>query len=115
MSTPLAQWFQDLPAFNGLLAAFVIPAGHAPVIRSWSDDLTPDGIAAAHQQIKDVVEVLETSRMPARKLRWIFGRTVIYFEHRRDGAGLCLITTHDPWTGDGDVVPTLIADFRAAG
>jgi hypothetical protein len=39
---------------------------------------------------------------------------VVYFERRKDGAGMCLITTHDPWAGEGDIITQLIAEFRAA-
>ena len=114
MSTALQSWLQQMPAFHGLLAAYVVVPQNQPEIRSWSEEFGGEAVAALHRQVQDVLEVLDTGQMPARKLRWIFERTVVYFERRKDGAGMCLITTHDPWAGEGDNITQLIAEFRAA-
>ena len=44
--------------------------------------------------------------------RSIFEKTVVYFERRPDGADMCLVTSHDPWVGEGETISTLISDFR---
>lgn len=114
MNSALQSWIDDLPEFPGLLAAYVLPAQEEPRIRSWSEKCTIEGVQSLHRQVGDVVEVLDAGQIPARKLRWIFGSTVVYFERRKDGAGMCLITSQDPWVGEGDIITQLITDFRSA-
>jgi hypothetical protein len=114
MSSAHQIWIERVPGFPGLLGACVMAPQQEPEIRSWSEDFTADGIRTLQRQVADVLEVLDAGQMPARKLRWIFERTVVYFERRRDGAGMCLITTHDPWAGESEIITKLIADFRDA-
>jgi hypothetical protein len=114
MNADLPSWLKDLQGFQGLLGACVAPPHQRPQVRSWSGDCTEEGISALHRQVQDVVDVLESQQMPARKLRWIFDRSVVYFERRKDGAGMCLITSHDPWIGDGENITRLIDEFRGA-
>lgn len=114
MSSPLQSWLEGVPEFPGLLGAYVTAPQHEPDVRSWSQDFTTEGIRSLHRQVHDVIDVLDAGQMPARKLRWIFEETVVYFERRKDGCGMCLITTHDPWVGEGEIITGLIADFRGA-
>lgn len=114
MSQPLESWLERVPTFPGLLGAYVASPQQQPDVRSWSDACTAEGIQALHGQMSDVVDVLDAGEMPARKLRWIFGKAVVYFERRKDGARMCLITTHDPWVGENDTITNLITDFRSA-
>ena len=114
MTTGLQSWLQRMPEFHGLLAAYVVTPPDPPETRVWSGDFSGAAVVSLHRQIQDVLDVLDAGQMPSRKLRWIFDRTVVYFERRKDGAGMCLITTHDPWAGEGDVITQLIAEFRSA-
>ena len=114
MSDPLESWLERVPAFAGLLRAFAVAPQRELLIRSWSEEHGVEEIRALHRVVHDVVEVLEARQMPARKLRWIFGQTVIYFERRKDGAAMCLITTREPWVGESEYITELIAEFRYA-
>lgn len=114
MSTALQSWLEQVPEFNGLLAVYAVAPGQPPHLRSCAEDFNSEAILALHRQINDVLDVLEAGQNPARKLRWIFDQTVVYFERRKDSAGMCLITTHDPWVGEGDTITDLIAEFRNA-
>jgi hypothetical protein len=114
MSSPLHSWLAALPAFNGLLGAYIADQHQTPDARSWSERYSPDALCALHRQVCDVIEVLAAGDLPARKLRWIFDQSVVYYERRPDGVGLCLITTHDPWTGDSDTITQIIHQFRNA-
>lgn len=113
MSDTLQQWFQQLPGFSGLFAGCLLRPGREAVVRSWSEDLTSEKVSGMPRQINDVVEVLQSCKLPALKLRWIFEGSVVYYESRRDGAGLCLITSHEPWVSEGDSVNDLISEFRS--
>jgi hypothetical protein len=115
MSNAVQDWLEQVPGCPGLLGAYVLAPQQEPEARCWSDDITPDGIQAMHRQVQDVLDVLDAGQMPARKLRWIFEHTVVYFERRKDGAGMCLVTTQEPWVGESEIITQLIADFRAAG
>lgn len=114
MSDAFQSWLERVPAFNGLLGAYVAAPQQPPRVRSWSEDCGSGAIQSLHRQVGDVVEVLEAVQLPARRLRWIFGRTVVYFERHKNGAAMCLITTHDPWVGESELINNLIADFRTA-
>ncbi|MCU0772223.1 MAG: hypothetical protein MUE94_10720 [Verrucomicrobia bacterium] len=112
MSNALQLWLAQIPTCNGLLGAYLVEPGREPEVRSWSERCQTAGIQALHRQVRDVLDVLGARDMPARKLRWIFEETVVYYERRPDGAGLCLISTHDLWIGEGEVITGLIQDFR---
>ena len=114
MSASAQSWLDAIPSITGLMAAYVNSPQQPPLIRSWSYDCSHEGIKALHRQVQDVLDVLEAGRMPTQKLRWIFDRTVVYYERRSDGAGMCLVTSHDPWIGDGEGITLLINEFRAA-
>lgn len=116
MSDALQSWLDQVPAFAGLLGAFVTVSRQREQcqIRLWSDAYRHEGIQSLQRHVQDVIEVLDAEQMPARKLRWIFEQTVVYFERRKDGAGMCLITTHEPWVGESEVISNLIAQFRSA-
>lgn len=112
MSPALQSWLHAIPDFHGLLAAYVVIPQQEPEVRSWSPDFNDEAILTMHRQVQDVLDVLDAGKIPARKLRWIFEKAVVYLERRKDGAGMCLITTHDPWVGEGDNITDLISDFR---
>ena len=114
MSPALQSWLDGIPAFPGLLGAYAVEKEETPSIRSCSEECSANGIASLHRQVRDVVDVLDTGDLPARKLRWIFERAVVYFERRQDGTGMCLITTHDPWIGEGETITQVIDAFRQA-
>ena len=114
MSPALQSWLDGLPAFPGLLGAYAVEHEQTPTIRSYAEECGVNGIASLHRQVRDVVDVLDTGELPARKLRWIFEHAVVYFERRHDGAGMCLITTHDPWIGEGEIITQVIDAFRKA-
>jgi len=114
MSAALQSWLDQISAFNGLLAAYVVAPHQPPVVRSCAEEFNIEGVLSLHRQVSDVLEVLDAGNNPTRKLRWIFQQTVVYFERRKDGAGMCLITSHDPWVGESDTISNLIAGFRAA-
>lgn len=112
MSHPFEAWFNELPGFSGLFAGSLTLPDQKPLARSWSSEFKTSTVANLQRQAADVIDVLQAGKLPARKLRWIFGRTVVYFERRLDGADLCLITSHDLWVGEGEAITTLISDFR---
>ncbi len=115
MNQALQSWLARIPSFPGLLAAYVAEPANPPQVRSCSDRFKAEGIQALDRQVRDVLDVLDAGEIPARKLRWIFEETVVYYERRKDGAGMCLLTTHDPWVGEGEIINNLIHDFRNAG
>ena len=113
MNDALQHWFEQLPGFPGLFATCLLCPGREAVVRSWSPEFAPDAVAGMPRQITDIIEVLQASKLPSVKLRWIFEKSVMYYERRRDGAGLCLITSHEPWIGECESVTDLIEEFRS--
>jgi hypothetical protein len=69
-------------------------------------------LTAVWRQAADVVEVLRAGQLPSQKLRWMFDRAVIYVERRRDGSTMLLVTTPEPWAGEGEAVSELMTQFR---
>lgn len=114
MNNPLNTWLESIRDFAGLFAVYVTEPQQPLTLKSWSHKYAAEGITALHRQVQDVVDVLAAGEMPARKLRWIFDRTVVYYERRKDGTGMGLITSHEPWVGEGDPITRLIDEFRSA-
>lgn len=112
MTTPLQQWFEQQPGFAGLFAGCLLCPGQPAAVRSWSEDFAHKAVTTMPRQITDVIEVLQASKLPSAKLRWIFEKSIVYYERRGDGAGLCLITSHEPWVGENESVTNLIDEFR---
>ena len=112
MNDRLNSWIEKVPAFDGLVGVYVTQPDQPLTIQCYAEEYSRERMLSVHRQIQDVVDVLEAGRLPARRLRWIFHDTVVYFERRQDGAGMGLITSHDPWIGEGKTITRLIKGFR---
>jgi len=113
MSTDLKSWFAGYGGFDGLCGMGVAAVGADPEFRAWAEEISVAELANVWRQTADVVEVLRAASLPSDKMRWKFDHTVVYFERRSDGAILMLLTSHDPWVGDGDAITALLTAFRA--
>jgi hypothetical protein len=112
MSDSLKAWLEQIPAFPELLAVYVTHPTRELQARSCSGKVASDGIQSLHHQVRDVLEVLDAGELPARKRRWIFEQAVVYYERQEDGSGMGLVTSHEPWEGDGEIISQLLAAFR---
>jgi hypothetical protein len=114
MSKALHTWLDGLDEIPGVLGCGLRLPDRSSAARSWSDTCPKETVEKVLRHGLDVMEVLRARRLPAGRLRWLFTEALVYCEQRRDGACLCLISTHDPWLGEGEAVTLLIGEFRGA-
>ena len=115
MKEALQSWLDQMPPLPGLLGCGICCPDNACLTRSWAPEYESKALEQVVRYAVDALEVLRSLNLPSARLRWLSELVVVYFEQRQDGACLCLLTTHDLWSGEGDSITGLLEQFQSLG